>query len=64
MAVADHQNLRRRKHQEPIFLERTVARQFDMSQKTKIEKWLAGLLIDDFLRREGLMHLKEGGAAA
>ncbi len=55
--------LRRRKQQDPIFVERTVPRQFDMNKKTKIEKWLAGLLIDDFLRREGLMHLKSGEAA-
>ncbi len=61
---ADRRELRRRIPQDPVFVERTVRRPVDVeARRMKIANWLADLLFDDFLEREGLTHLKTGGGA-
>lgn len=53
--MVERRSLRHRSDQDPIFIERTVSRPFDPeARKMKIANWLADLLFQDFLEREGL----------
>jgi hypothetical protein len=46
--------LRTRKNQDPVFVERDGPKKFNMAKQPIVEAWLADQLFEDFLRRNGL----------
>lgn len=63
--VLKRQELRRRRQQDIVVIERISSKQFDMSKRSKIENWLADILFQDFLERKGFAQgEKKGGATS